>query len=445
MALYKNVAGQKIGVFAYDKTTGAAKTGDAANITGYLSLDFGTAAAVTDTNPTELSSANMPGWYVFDLTQAETNAESLILAPKSSTSNIVIDQIQAYTADSLVATSTALSAVGGNVDSILADTNELQTDWVNGGRLDLILDARASQTSVDDLPTNAELSSALTGMSTLDAAGVRTAVGLASANLDTQLGDLPTNSELNARTLASGDYFNAATDDVTLAAGELAGLSTLTAAQVWSYVTRELTSAGSGGATAQEVWEYATRTLTGKTGFELTAAYDAAKTAASASAVQAVDDLVDDLESRLTAARAGYLDKLNVSGTLAHSDDAATYKADVSGLATAAAVAALNNLSAAEAQTAAGAALTAYDAATGADVSGISVPTATQIADAVLKRGVVNIEDTADAGSLAELLLGAFESAVSGTTWTIRKTGGGTFSTRTVATDPNADPIVSVT
>jgi hypothetical protein len=45
--------------------------------------------------------------------------------------------------------------------AIVADTNELQTDWVNGGRLDLILDARASQTSVDDLPTNAELSTAL--------------------------------------------------------------------------------------------------------------------------------------------------------------------------------------------------------------------------------------------------------------------------------------------
>jgi hypothetical protein len=38
-----------------------------------------------------------------------------------------------------------------DVDAILADTNELQTDWVNGGRLDLILDARASQTSVDTI------------------------------------------------------------------------------------------------------------------------------------------------------------------------------------------------------------------------------------------------------------------------------------------------------
>jgi len=43
---------------------------------------------------------------------------------------------------------------------------------------------------------------------------------------------------------------------------------------------------------------------------------------------------VDELETRLTAARAGYLDKLNVPGTLANSNDANTYKANVSGLST---------------------------------------------------------------------------------------------------------------
>jgi hypothetical protein len=41
----------------------------------------------------------------------------------------------------------------------------------------------------------------------LDAAGVRAAIGLASANLDTQLGDLPNNSEFTARTIPSADYF----------------------------------------------------------------------------------------------------------------------------------------------------------------------------------------------------------------------------------------------
>jgi len=41
----------------------------------------------------------------------------------------------------------------------------------------------------------------------LDAAGVRTAVGLASANLDTQLADLPTVAEFEARSIVSADYF----------------------------------------------------------------------------------------------------------------------------------------------------------------------------------------------------------------------------------------------
>ncbi|HVL13704.1 MAG TPA: hypothetical protein VM529_14140, partial [Gemmata sp.] len=43
----------------------------------------------------------------------------------------------------------------------------LQTDWANGGRLDVILDARASQTSVDavaaDLPQRVTKNTALAG------------------------------------------------------------------------------------------------------------------------------------------------------------------------------------------------------------------------------------------------------------------------------------------
>lgn len=42
------------------------------------------------------------------------------------------------TGDALEATSQLILTA---VTSILADTNELQTDWVNGGRLDLLLDS----------------------------------------------------------------------------------------------------------------------------------------------------------------------------------------------------------------------------------------------------------------------------------------------------------------
>lgn len=43
------------------------------------------------------------------------------------------------------------------------------------------------------------------GLSTLDAAGIRTAIGMASANLDTQIGDLPTNAELTSALAALND------------------------------------------------------------------------------------------------------------------------------------------------------------------------------------------------------------------------------------------------
>jgi hypothetical protein len=45
----------------------------------------------------------------------------------------------------------------------------------------------------------------------LDAAGVRAALGLAAANLDTQLADIPTVAEFNARSLVSSGYAPAAT------------------------------------------------------------------------------------------------------------------------------------------------------------------------------------------------------------------------------------------
>lgn len=115
MAIFKDKAGQKLGVFAYDAATGAAKTGDAANITAYLSKDYGTPVATDDTNPTELHGTNAPGWYVFDLTKAETNAEALALAAKSSTAGVLIDPVQVFTADSTVATAAALSTVDGNI------------------------------------------------------------------------------------------------------------------------------------------------------------------------------------------------------------------------------------------------------------------------------------------------------------------------------------------
>jgi len=88
--MFKNVASQKIKLFAFDSTTGVGKTGDAANLTAYVSKDNGTVTVLGDTSATEMDATNAKGWYLFDLTQAETNADSLLFSGKSSTSNIQV-------------------------------------------------------------------------------------------------------------------------------------------------------------------------------------------------------------------------------------------------------------------------------------------------------------------------------------------------------------------
>lgn len=95
MAVYKNKA-QKLPVFAVD-SSGAPKTGDAANITAQLSKDGGACAALSDTNPTELDATNAPGIYLFDLTQAETNADLLVVCAKSTTSGVTLRPVIVFT------------------------------------------------------------------------------------------------------------------------------------------------------------------------------------------------------------------------------------------------------------------------------------------------------------------------------------------------------------
>lgn len=95
--MFKNVTSQKVALFAFDTTTGAAKTGDSANITPYVSKDYGTVTALGTATATEMDATNAKGWYSFVLTQGETNANALLFSAKSSTSNISIVGALIYT------------------------------------------------------------------------------------------------------------------------------------------------------------------------------------------------------------------------------------------------------------------------------------------------------------------------------------------------------------
>jgi hypothetical protein len=91
-------------------------------------------------------------------------------------------------------------------------------------------------------------------------------------------------------------------------------------------------------------------------------------------------------------------------------------------------------------------ATTAVEEIVAAVWAGLTTAAKQAIADEVLSRDATNVEDSADNNSLAELIMAALNSAIVGTTWTIKKpSDDSTFNTRTVTTDSGADPITGVT
>lgn len=116
--MFKNAANQKLIVFAFDATTGLPKTGDAANITAYVNKDYTGATVLGDTSAAEIDSTNAKGYYLFDLTTGETNADCLNFTGKSSTANIVVVGAPA-TVYTLPVNFTALSISAGGLVDIL--------------------------------------------------------------------------------------------------------------------------------------------------------------------------------------------------------------------------------------------------------------------------------------------------------------------------------------
>lgn len=146
----------------------------AAGLDSEVSIDGGTFADCTNES-TEIATSS--GMYKLTLTAAETNGDVIAIIVKTTTTDAKTTPLVFYTSaqtlDEVDANvDTILSRVTGNValasvctetrlaeldagnlpsdiDDILADTGELQTDWANGGRLDNILDARSSHAAAD--------------------------------------------------------------------------------------------------------------------------------------------------------------------------------------------------------------------------------------------------------------------------------------------------------
>lgn len=164
--------------------------------------------------------------------------------------------------------------------------------------------------------------------------------------------DAPSISELNARTLASANYatstdlaaVDGVVDAIKLVTDKLDTAMVLDGA-VYQFTANALENGPSGGGGTSD-WTSderdAIRAILGIP--ESGATPDDPEAGILDTIRDAVESLNDydgsdtagttTLLARLTSDRAGYLDKLNVTGTLAHSDAAATYQADVSGLLT---------------------------------------------------------------------------------------------------------------
>lgn len=208
--MLRNVASQKRRVYAWDVTTGLAKTGDAANITARVTKDDGTPAGSNDTNPAEVDSTNEPGYYDFDMTQAETDCAKQSWTPKSSTANISVIAVPpvVYTRpqySSLEGIASDGSVLAGDGSEAYTSINPLQADialWrgtqpntLQSGRVDSYLGAGAADViSSSLLATSAveEIRNAITGgayaLST-DANGrMRVVDGTGAGEIDTASG-----------------------------------------------------------------------------------------------------------------------------------------------------------------------------------------------------------------------------------------------------------------
>lgn len=168
----KNVASQRIGAQLVSATDGSAFTG---SVTVYVTGDAGTQAIGSVGSGACTHEGN--GYHTYAPAQAETNYD--LVAFTFIGTGAVPATVQVFTAFPQTGDSFALIGATGSGLTSLATQASVNT-------IDDFLDTEiaAIKTVTDALSPRLPGSGTI---STLDAAGVRTAVGLASANLDTQL------------------------------------------------------------------------------------------------------------------------------------------------------------------------------------------------------------------------------------------------------------------
>lgn len=393
--------GDAIWVYAKDDTSGCVPFTctlyTAANTQDEIGTNVASILADTGTDGVVLAADAITAAKIADnAIAAEHIADDAIVAANLATGCITAD---AFAADAIVAATLATDAI---TDDAIATGAIASTAFAAGA-------INAAAIAADAIDADALKADAVTeiqsGLSTLDAAGIRTAVGLSTANLDTQLAALPTAAE-NA---------DAVWDEVSTGHTD-AGKA---GAQVWTDLdavladTNELqtnqgnwlTATGFSTHSAADVWSSGTRTLTAIDEDATTLDIDAAVQAAAGAALTAYDpptkaELDSAVSPLATAASVAALNDFDpASDVVAHVTlvDTTTTNTDM----VTAAPAAADVADAVWDEALAG---HAGAGTAGAALSAASAPSAADVADAVWDEAVA---DHADVGSTGAALSAA--------------------------------------
>lgn len=263
-----------------------------------------------------------------------------------------------------LATAANLATVAGFLDTeiaaILADTNELQTDWVDGGRLDLILDAASAPSA--SVVADAVWDEALAGH--LGAGTTGTALNAAGSAGDPWSTSIPGAYGAGSAGKIVGDNLNATVSSrAPESGGNVAAIKAKTDQLVFTIANKLDASLQAAGdfaqAAADKVWATAARILTAGTNIALakgtgvTGFNDLSAAQVNAEADTALADVgvTSTVTGRIDAAITTRATPAQVATELA-TYDAPTHTELTAELATAddavlSAIAALNNLSSA--------------------------------------------------------------------------------------------------
>jgi hypothetical protein len=214
----KNTSGQKIGAQMVSASDGSAFTG---SVTVAVTIDAGTQATGSVGSGACTHEGN--GYHTYAPSQAETNGK--LIAFTFTGSGAVPATVQVFTRgfDASAAVVPAnVTQFGGSAGTFASGRPEVNASHLAGSSVsttaaqigvnvvtaggtawatvltNLVSSIWSATTRVLTAGTNIVLAkgTGVTGLTDLDAAGVRTAVGLTSANLDDQLGDLASAADL---------------------------------------------------------------------------------------------------------------------------------------------------------------------------------------------------------------------------------------------------------